>query len=56
MEFSYNKDYQESLKMSLFEALYGRQRRTPINWGNPETRLMLGKVMLAEMEQEVKKI
>ena len=42
--------------MSPFEALYGRQCRTPINWSSPKTKLMLGPEMLAEMESEVKKI
>ena len=50
VEFSYNNGYQESLKMSPFEALYERQCRTPINWSSPETKLMLGQDMLAEME------
>ena len=31
-EFSYNNSYQESIKMALFEALYGRKCRTPLNW------------------------
>jgi hypothetical protein len=31
-EFSYNNSYQESLKIALFEALYGRRCRIPINW------------------------
>jgi hypothetical protein len=30
-EFSYNS-YQASLKMSLFETLYGRKCRTPLYW------------------------
>jgi hypothetical protein len=30
-EFSYNNSYQESIKMATFEALYGRQCRTPLN-------------------------
>jgi transposase InsO family protein len=30
VEFSYNNSYQESLKMSLFEMLYGRRCRTPL--------------------------
>jgi transposase InsO family protein len=30
-EFSYNNSYQEILKMAPFEALYGRQCRTPLN-------------------------
>ena len=31
-EFSYNNSYQESIKMTPFEALYGRRCRTPLNW------------------------
>ena len=50
VEFSYNNDYRESLKMSPFEALYGRQCRTPINYSSPKTKLVLGPDMLAEMK------
>ena len=32
VEFSYNNNYQASLKMSQFEALYGRKCRTPLMW------------------------
>jgi hypothetical protein len=31
-EFSYNNNYQASLKMALFEALYGRRCHTPLSW------------------------
>jgi hypothetical protein len=31
-EFSYNNSYQVSLKMSPFEALYGRKCMTPLYW------------------------
>jgi hypothetical protein len=30
-EFSYNNSFQASLKMSLFQALYGRSCRTPLH-------------------------
>jgi transposase InsO family protein len=30
-EFSYNNSYQESIKISPFEALYGHKCRTPLN-------------------------
>jgi transposase InsO family protein len=31
-EFSYNNSYQESLKMALFDMLYGHRCRTPLFW------------------------
>jgi hypothetical protein len=37
-EFSYNNNYQESIKMAPFEALYGRRCRTPLNWSEPGER------------------
>ena len=41
-EFAYNNSYQSSIKMSPFEALYGRKCRTPLSWSQPEDKLMLG--------------
>ncbi|WVZ88949.1 hypothetical protein U9M48_035416 [Paspalum notatum var. saurae] len=35
-EFSYNNSYQASIKMSPFQALYGRRCRTPLHWDQPE--------------------
>ncbi|KAI5348622.1 hypothetical protein L3X38_001509 [Prunus dulcis] len=32
VEFAYNNSYQASIKMAPYEALYGRQCRTPICW------------------------
>jgi hypothetical protein len=53
VEFSYNNGYQESLKMSPFEALYGRQCKIPISWINPVDRITIGLDMLKEMEKQV---
>jgi hypothetical protein len=39
-EFSYNNSYQESVKMSSFEALYGRPCRTPLSWSESSERVI----------------
>ena len=42
MEFAYNNNYQSSLNMAPFEALYGRRCRTPICWDEAGERKLLG--------------
>ena len=42
MEFTYNNNYQSSLDMALFEALYGIKYRTPICWEEVGERKLLG--------------
>jgi hypothetical protein len=37
-EFAYNNSYQSNLRMTPFEALYGRRCRTPLNWSHPGER------------------
>jgi hypothetical protein len=39
--------------MSPFEALYGRQCKTPVNWSNPVNRITIRPDMLKKMEQQV---
>ena len=56
VEFSYNNGYQESLRMSLFEALYGQIFKTPISWSDPVNMVLIGHDMLVEMEQEMQVI
>jgi len=41
-EFSYNNSYQASIKMSPFQALYGRRCRTPLHWDQPGERQLFG--------------
>eukprot|EP00253_Pinus_taeda_P023374 PITA_23374 len=53
VEFSYNNDYQESLRMSRFEGSYGRSCNTPISWSDLISKLLIGPDMLADMEQEM---
>jgi hypothetical protein len=56
VEFAYNNGYQASLKMNLFEALYGRRCNTRISWDNPTDRAILGPDFLKEMEEKMLKI
>jgi transposase InsO family protein len=42
VEFPYNNSYQESLKMALFEMLYGRRCQTPLFWNETRERNVFG--------------
>jgi hypothetical protein len=53
VEFYYNNGYQESLKTSPFEDVYGRQCNIPISWKNHVYRVIIEPYMLKEMEQQV---
>jgi hypothetical protein len=55
-EFSYNNSYQASLKMSPFEALYGRKCRTPLYWDQTGQRLFFGPELIQEAEEQVRMI
>src|SRR3954464_12346442 len=55
-EFSYNKSYQASLKMSPFEALYGRKCRTPLNWSQTGDNRIFGTDLMLEAEKQVREI
>jgi hypothetical protein len=51
-EFSCNNSYQESIKMALFEALYGRPCRTPLNWSEPREWWFLGLTWLKKRRKK----
>jgi hypothetical protein len=50
-EFSYNNSYQESLKMTPFEILYGRRCQTPLFWSETGERNVFGPDVLQEVEK-----
>ena len=56
VEFAYNNKYHASLKMSPFEALYGRRCKMSISWDNTVDRVIVGSEMLKDMEEQVVKI
>jgi hypothetical protein len=55
-EFSYNNSYQESIKMSPFEALYGRPCHTHLSWSQSGERVIFGPDIVIEAEEKVKQI
>ena len=55
-EFSYNNSYQSSLKMSPFEALYGRKCRTPLMWSEVGDRIIEGPDFIKKAEDKIAEI
>ncbi|WVZ57855.1 hypothetical protein U9M48_008191 [Paspalum notatum var. saurae] len=55
-EFSYNNSYQASIEMSPFQALYGRQCRTPLMWEEAGERQFFGPAMFEEAAENVAKV
>jgi hypothetical protein len=53
-EFSYNNSYQESLKMTPFEVLYGRRCHTPLNWIELGEKVIFGPDLVKEAEATVR--
>jgi hypothetical protein len=55
-EFSYKNSYQASLKMSPFEALYGRNCRTLLHWDQPGKRQVFGPGIFLEDEENIRMV
>jgi hypothetical protein len=55
-EFCYNNSYQVSLKMSPFQALYGRRCRTPLQWDQLGEKQVFGLEILLEAEENIKMV
>jgi hypothetical protein len=52
-EFSYNNSHQTSIKMSPFEALYGRKCQTPLMWSNVGEKALERSAFVKEAEEKV---
>jgi hypothetical protein len=52
-EFTYNNSYQKSLKMALFEALYGQKCRTPLFCNQTAESQVFGLDVLRDAEEQV---
>lgn len=60
MEFVYNNSYQSTIKMTPYEALYGRRCRSPLHWDERgeknELNTTLGPELTQKMIEDVKLI
>jgi hypothetical protein len=52
-EFSYNNSYQANIKMAPYEALYGRQCRTPLFWSQTGESQVFRPEVLKDAEKQV---
>jgi hypothetical protein len=55
-EFSYNNNYQESLKMTPFEMLYGCRCQTPLFWSEAAERKVFGLDILQEVKKQARMV
>ena len=54
MEFAYNNNYQASIEMAPFEALYGRKCRTSVCWDEVGKRRLVGPELVQITSDKVK--
>ncbi|PKA63217.1 hypothetical protein AXF42_Ash017685 [Apostasia shenzhenica] len=54
VEFSYNNSYHASIKMTPYEALYGRKCLSPLYWDEVGERRMLGPKIIEITLQKIK--
>jgi hypothetical protein len=54
--FSYNNSHLASLKMPQFQALYGRNCRTPLHWDQHGKRLVFDPDILLEAEENIRMV
>jgi hypothetical protein len=55
-KFSYNNSYQASIKMAPYEALYGRQCRTPLFWSQTGESQVFRPKVLKDAEKQVQMV
>ncbi|GJR30355.1 putative reverse transcriptase domain-containing protein [Tanacetum coccineum] len=56
VEFSYNNSYHVSIKAAPFEALYGRECRSPICWSEVGDSQLTGPKLIREMTEKIVQI
>ena len=53
VEFAYNNNYQKSIQMALYEALYGRPCRSPICWTKEGESFITGSDLIRDTSEKV---
>nr|GFC34649.1 reverse transcriptase domain-containing protein [Tanacetum cinerariifolium] len=53
VEFSYNNNYHTSIKVALFEALYGQKCRSPICWAEVRDAQLTGLEIVHETTEKI---
>ena len=53
VEFTYNNNYQASIQMVLYEALYGSLCRSPICWTKVEESYIIGPYLIRDTLEKV---
>ncbi|KAJ8751882.1 hypothetical protein K2173_026086 [Erythroxylum novogranatense] len=56
VEFAYNNQYQSSIDMAPYEALYGRQCRSPLYWDEEGMRMLEGPELIQDTVDKVQLI
>ena len=56
VEYAYNSSYQQSIGMTPFNALYGQECLSPLNFSDPTTRVEASKRMIEEMTEQTRAI
>ncbi|XP_070019994.1 uncharacterized protein [Nicotiana sylvestris] len=56
VEFAYNNNYQSSIQMAPYEALYGRWCRSPVGWFESSEAGLLGTDLVQDALDKVKLI
>jgi hypothetical protein len=56
VDFSYNNNYQSTIKMELFGFLYGQPCQASLSWDRLEDRVLVGPEEIQDMEEQIQSI
>ena len=56
VEYAYNSSYHQSIGMTPFNALYGQECLSPLNFSDPTIRVEASKRMVEEMAEHTRAI